>query len=587
MTMRWPILLALLAALAAGCATLPESGPVVTTQQTTSADGQPGLNAAAISARAPVPGMTGTEVVQGFLDALQAWPAELSTAKQYLASDVQSSWQPRGTVVYSESQQPAGSSSRVSVRFYGAARLDARGAWKGSLPTRDSTLRFRLVEQDGELRITNPPSSVLVPRAWFEQRYASVGLYYLDPTGDLVVPEPVFVGEDDKFASTLIADLLRGPGTSLRNVVTTAIPAGLKVDLSVPVSDGTAQVTLTGGSTTLAGDQLEQVLTQLSWTLRQVPDVERFTLSIGGRAVRDDGGRTRFSVNDGAPYDPTGTGASSQLFGLLDGRLVSGEPGGLSYATGALGQQQLGVRSVGVDLFANRAAAVTDDGTSVIEGSVSDPDTGADTVVSDATDLLPPAFDYRGRMWLLDRTDTGAVITWRRGQRNGTVDVPGITGQQVSQFLVSRDGTRLVAVVQGPGADRVVVSRVRVAESGKVIGATRAVRLPLEDQAGAGLLDVAWTSPTTLVVLNRITGQSSKVITVGVDGSPGGLAQSPGAASRDDVSTSLTGARGLIGTPVTSDPVYAVLSSGLVDLGARARGVEAVKQGVDDLDYVG
>ncbi len=88
-----------------GCVALPEAGPVVEVEQSGGSATDTG-GAAAIDARPPQEGMSAAEVVKGFLDAMQAWPTELSTAKQFLSSETRSTWSPAGTIVYEDALPP-------------------------------------------------------------------------------------------------------------------------------------------------------------------------------------------------------------------------------------------------------------------------------------------------------------------------------------------------------------------------------------------------------------------------------------------------------------------------------------------------
>ncbi len=583
-----PVLVACLAALT-GCVALPESGPVVEVEESRGAATDTG-GAAAIDARPPQAGQSAAEVVKGFLDAMQAWPTELSTAKQFLSSETRSTWSPGGTILYEDALPPAGGAARIEVRLGGASRLDARGAWQGELAPTESILGFRLVTEDGEYRIAELPDALVVPETWFEQRYRRVALYFPDPSGSVLVPEPVFVGDDPTFASSLVSGLLRGPGRSLQGVIGTQLPSDLRVDLSVPVTDGVAAISLTGGASAFSPADTELLFAQLAWTLRQDPDVDAFTLEIDGRPVRTTGGETRIPVAVGDRLDPVGFQTDSLLHGLRDGLLVSGTPGALDPVAGVMGRVDLGVRSVAVDPLGTRVAAVSEAGGTVLlaplsdgEGDVpledptTDPGLADVTTAAVGTDVLTPSWDVHDRLWLLDRTASGAVVSWVQGEESGVLDVPGITGAEVRDFLVSRDGTRLVAVVRGPRADTIRVARIRSDAREQVVGASRSRPLRLDD-GSRRLRDVAWTSTTTLAVLNRLTDVSAKVVTVGVDGSPGGLGE---------IITTLSGATVLVGSPAPGTRVYAVTDTGLADLNATVRGPRVLDEGLSFVTYAG
>ena len=106
-------------------------------------------------------------------------------------------------------------------------------------------------------------------------------------------------------------------------------------------------------------------------------------------------------------------------------------------------------------------------------------DTGAVVPIDDGTDLVRPTWDALGRVWVVDRTAEGAVVhvvmpsapgTTGAPRRTTTVRVPGVTGRRVGSFLVSRDGTRVVAVARSRGGDEVRAGRVRIDERGRLAG---------------------------------------------------------------------------------------------------------------------
>ena len=68
-------------------------------------------------------------------------------------------------------------------------------------------------------------------------------------------------------------------------------------------------------------------------------------------------------------------------------------------------------------------------------------------------------------------------------------------------MLVSRDGSRLVAVLDRRRRDRMLVSRIRYDQRGRALGGTPARAIAWEDQTRASVLDIGWSSPTSLAVL--------------------------------------------------------------------------------------
>ena len=562
---------------ATGCVQMPESGPVVPTGSEGRADEPPGVF---IDPKPPAPGANPADIVTGFLDAMTATPIQTNAAKQYLTSDAQAAWKPEAeTITYSEASPPRGG-LRVSVRLGGARHLDGRGSYLGRLPAGERSLTFPMASEDGEWRIARAPNALIVPDSWFEQRFRQVSLYFFDPSARILVPEPVFVPRGEQLATALTSALLRGPGPALEGVSRSFIPEGLSFGLSVPVSDeGLADLALRGYNGRLTPDASEQMLAQLAWTLRQEPAIQFLRVSVGGQPITLSGGESLFDVDEqGARFNPTVFGASTLLYGLRDGRLVSGTPDSMAPVDGPMGVSRLGVRSVAVNITADRVAGVTERGDGVLMTSVRNQSDRVESVVSGARGLLQPAWDFTDRAWLVDNGRGGARVSYVSGDRPVGVRVPGVSGHTVAHFTVSRDGSRFVAVVHRTAGDRVMVSRIVHDARGRVVRVKPANHIAWEGDNRLAVRDLGWSSPTSIAVLHRLARQLFQVRTISVDGSPPGP---------DSLLTTIPGqVTGLVASPVQSESLFAVTRAGLLDLTQDTPAPE-VDPRVRNLDYVG
>ncbi|GAA3552245.1 LpqB family beta-propeller domain-containing protein [Nocardioides daeguensis] len=571
--------LALVLAVLAGCTSLPTSGPVVQSRGTDRGDTR---RASDIDARPPVDGASRTEVVAGFLDAMTAWPVQTSVAKQYLTDEAAAGWNPeQETVIYSDSLPVRESAGTVSVQLTAADRLDAVGAWRGAMATDELTLEFRVAIQDGEYRIVDPPDALVVPASWFRQRYHQVSLYYFDPIAKILVPEPVFVPEGDQLATSLVSGLLAGPPPLAQGVVRSFLPAGLSVGLSVPVSDaGVADIALVGEAQSVTSEQAELMLAQLAWTLRQDPAVTALRVSVDGTALPLPGGVSQYSVDAAAAFGPAGPGGGKTLYGIRQGRLVSGaRDADLDPVTGTFGDEGAGVVAVAVRPDNEEAAAVDLGGSRVrlarVQQSAAEP--GAAVLLSGGQ-YARPTWDNAGRLWVLERRPGGAVVWLYDGTGPRAVRVPGITGARARELVVSRDGTRLVGTVRVPGSgDAVVGARVLIGGRGQVRRALRpfVVRGP----EGSPITDLAWASPVRVALLTATApGSLYEADVVAADGATIGV---------DVLSTIVTGeVLGLAASPVEDAPVYAVYADRFVDL-VRQEEQDAGPDGLAQLDYAG
>ena len=149
-----------------------------------------------------------------------------------------------------------------------------------------------------------------------------------------------------------------------------------------------------------------------------------------------------------------------------------------------------------------------------------------------------------------------------------------MTGRTVTKLLVSRDGSRLVAVVRGRTTDRVVATRIRHDAAGGIIGFTPVRALPLPEDGSKRIRDIGWRTPTTISVLSDAPNGYSQVRTFSVDGAPGEV-----------VTSGLTFLRGrirsLVSAPVDGSDVFALGNGLVVNLTNPDRSVPALPEGLD------
>jgi hypothetical protein len=489
-------------------------------------------------------------------------------------------------MIYGRMVVARGGRGGVDVTLVDAVRTDARGALLGPVPGDDFTVSFPMeFNEDGELRIAEPPPNLIVSQSWFAQRFQQASLYFFDPSAKILVPEPVFVPRGPQYVSSLVNALLQATPPELAGTEQNYFPRDLR-SLSVPVSpNGVAQVDLTSDKVETAvpsPEQVELMVSQLAWTLRQVPTIKRFRVTIDGRSVQlpDE---PEFSVDHGHEYAPYVAGSSTQLFGLQDGLMVGGSAQNLVPVTGPFGQPGHSLRTIAPDLRAEQVAGVSAAGDTLSVATVKDSGDQPRDLITTGEDLLRPAWDFNGRLWEVDRRRTGAVVSvldLRTGEMV-PLTVDGISDQDVKHFLVSRDGSRLIAVIrQDADNDSIVVSRI-VSSGGQVQSALSAEDITDPDNLDGQIRDIAWRSPTSIAVLQPVTHELFQVRSASVDGT--GTSDSPSVIPDTVI--------GLIGTPVDGEPVYAFTKTetrtALTELaGPRGEGLE-VDSRLTMLGYVG
>jgi lipoprotein LpqB-like beta-propeller protein/sporulation and spore germination protein len=534
------------------CVQVPDKGAVVEARQPVRAEQ---FQAPGNIPPPPGGGAEPAEIVSGFLDAMTATPLQTSSAKTFLSTQGQAAWRPEDRVITYSGLSPVQGTDQVAVRLQGADQVGAGGNWLGSVPRAQRRLVFPMMREDGEWRIAAAPDALIIPRDFFDENFTDAALYYFDPTGRILVPEPVHVPQGSQLASYLVRDLLRAPRSTTGSVTQTFIPPGLSVSLSVPVNHRVAEVNLKGHDPgPLAANIVRRMLAQFAWTLRQDTTISAFTLTIAGRAVTDDAGASRFPVDDSAydRYDPTVEKASGQAYALRRGRLVSGQIERPTPVDGPFGRDPLGIGDFAVRLDGSEVAGVTP--TALLIGPVQGP--APSSIAQSGTGFLRPAWDFANRLWEVQDTPSGAVVEYLVRDKWRQVRMPGITKQDVRRFLVSRDGSRIVAVLHGPDADRIVVTRIQYDVNGRAIGTDGTHVLPWVSGGTTRIRDIGWTSPTTIAVLDQLSPAKAEVRILDVDGST-----PPDQAAPTLVSGRV---RELVTSPV--DRPYALQQSGLIDI---------------------
>jgi hypothetical protein len=364
----------------------------------------------------------------------------------------------------------------------------------------------------------------------------------------------VYLPRREQLASRLVRALLAGPGSDVADVTRTAFPANTSLDIGVPVtSQGEAQVPLSGDLRSLPPAQLNRVVAQLAWTLRQVEGVTRVQITVGDTPITLPDGRRDFSVQEGDAFSPTVNGASDRLFGVDAGRVVGVRRGAQSDVSGPFGHAGYSLREIGVALDEKRIAEVAGDGGTVYAWN----DGGPVRQVLAGSHMLRPSYDMYGGLWLVDNAPGGARIYLRSGGSLSEVTVPGVSGHTVNAFAVSRDATRLVAAVQEPTGDRLVSSLLLRTAAGDLIRPTISRPIGAVPYDLGRIVDLTWRSPNDLAVLS--TSQGTSLVTVlPVDGSPGDATVVqpdpwPGRATA------------VVGSPDSSLPLFLVVGGGQLE----------------------
>jgi hypothetical protein len=210
-------------------------------------------------------------------------------------------------------------------------------------------------------------------------------------------------------------------------------------------------------------------------------------------------------------------------FAISKGRVVALTGSQARPVPGPLGRTGFALRSLAVDRHGQRVAAVGTNGRTVYVAPLSGTARASAVmpVLETGNDVLRPAFDMFGDLWLVDRTRSGARVHLVTGRHDHLLRVPGVTGEDVAGFAVSPDGTQLMVALAGGATPRLVLANVLRGPEGDVRRVASSRPGPVVSGDVGPAVDVGWTSPTTVAVLTRPGKTNSQLLFLLADGSPG------------------------------------------------------------------
>jgi hypothetical protein len=488
----------------AACAGVPDSGGVHLGAPVAAA-GQ-GLEGGAIHEvpALPQPSATPVELVSGFLRSMVDSDNGYAVARSYLGHGAV--WSASsGTAVYADPPTITRvDATHVMVRARRVGLIGPGGSYQVASGTLERS--FTLAHRGGEWRIANLSSGALLSSDDVEQVLQPASIYFLTPSGDQVVPEPVLEPpEEPGLATTLMRALLAGPDVLLAPGVRTAAPRGTSLVGNVPISaDGVAEVDLSANVRQITGPQLVRLSAQIVWTLRQIPGVTAVRLLATGASLSTSAAPSLQPVRSWPQFDPSAPSSTPGALLVRDGT-VTGLDAVVPQALRTSGLLSPARSADGTLVAALRHTAR---GVQLLTGDAAGPLLPRLTAAS----LTPPCFSPDGQA--LVATALGQVYSVTL---NGTVHpvlLPAaLTGRPIRALAVSRDGTRLALVV-GDHSAELQVATLAERHGREVVTDSRVVLPATFDVAG-----VAWSDADQLVTTTA--GERSgarRVVEVGVDG---------------------------------------------------------------------
>jgi Lipoprotein LpqB beta-propeller domain/Sporulation and spore germination len=454
---------ALLAGIAAGCAGVPTSSAP---QAIGTVERPP-----APSLPEPSPGMDPDVLLREFLKATADPANRHLAARQFLTESASRAWDDAGSallidnVVFVETR----ATDRVSVTM----RADILGSLSdvgvfetaaGALPDPGP---IELVKTSGGWRIDKLPNGVFLDWQQFQQTYKRHDLYFADPTGKTVVPDPRYVAvpDPDQLPTELISKLIAGPRPDMADAVRNMLGPPLRLRGPVTRADGGktgigrgyggARVDLENLTTTDPHSR-QLLAAQIVWTFARAGIAGPYVINADGTAL-DDRFADGWEASDVAATDPGAADGAAGVHALIGGALVSVDGQNTPRVAGSFGQMQN-----------QQAAALSRSGrnvASVVALRAGQPDVasslwigpyGGDAVeAADGHTISRPSWALDDAVWVV--VDGINVVRVIRDGASGQparipVDVTAVATKfpgPVTELQLSRDGTRAAMVIGG------------------------------------------------------------------------------------------------------------------------------------------
>ncbi|MGH3540936.1 MAG: MtrAB system accessory lipoprotein LpqB [Mycobacterium sp.] len=530
-------LLFTLAALLAGCADVPSSSA----PQAIGTVARP----APSNLPKPTPGMEPDVLLREFLKATADPANRHLAARQFLTQSASNAWDDAGSallidhVVFVETR----STDRVSVTM----RADILGSLSdmGVFETAEGVLPdpgpIDLVKTPGGWRIDRLPNGVFLDWQQFQATYKRNTLYFADPTGKTVVPDPryVAVSDPDQLATELVSKLIAGPRPEMAKSVRNMLGPPLRLRGPVTRADGGKSGVGRGYGgaridlemLTIADPHGRQLLAaQIIWTLARADIKGPYVINADGAAL-DDRFADGWKTSDVAATDPgVAEGVAAGVHALVGGRLVLLDGQHSSPVPGAFGRTS-DQTAAALSRNGHQAASVVvlRPGAPDMASSLWIGDVGGEAVeAADGHSLSRPSWSLDEAVWVV--ADGNNVLRAIQETASGQparlpVDSAAVSSRfpgPIAELQLSRDGTRAAMVIEG----QVILASVEQTPAGQ-FALTYPRRLGFG--LGSSVVSVSWRTDDDVVVSR--TDAAHPVSYVNLDGvnsdAPNGNLQLP------------------------------------------------------------
>lgn len=510
------VLLAVL--VAAGCAAIPtETSPIAVNPSVG--------NASEAAAPKPINDIDPLTLVREFVNASANPEGDYAAAKAYLTEDAKKAWNTKGTPTIIDTTFNTVPTPGVTTDDKHRIVL-LQGRNVGRLQLEDNSFIQLIgpldtpigIERDAEdqWRISAPPDGIYVPLGGFQQNYRRVTLFFYSPDFSVLVPDPrwVVIAPSTSIPSRVTSLLLKGPSVGMRGALATAVPNGAAQRKNTSeADDGALEVDLTkvGDITLQVG---KQIAAQVVKSLAGVTS-SRIRLLVEGQSISNEQHEWRpADVQTGEELTTPNADLTGMLVGNGRVKQINGDP-----APGPAGGGDYQVLSAAQSLDGSQLAVVSRVAGDAVRLRVGPVQEQLPEVDLRASTLTRPTWLLSGRqgepateVWTVaDGANVVRVIKTDSGWTANAVNASELAELgRITELRLSRDGTRVAAVVDG----KLVVAAVVGGQDSAV--SLRSPRHLQPSQLGTSALALDWLAQDVLVVSTSLAAWP--IAKVNIDG---------------------------------------------------------------------
>jgi hypothetical protein len=271
--------------LLASCSTIPTSGPI-----------NPGIDVSSYETRSlsklipqpPQLGMSQAEIVAGFLAANSSVVGDFSIAREYLVDFIAPEWVPTASIQVFQSELALEQTGIDTITATGIPRMDLDDQLRPKLiaGNDERSFSFFLIEENGEWRITNPPSGIIVLSAEFQRNFEISEIWFVDRTLSRLVPDFIAISRINDPATQLIRALTNGSSNWLKPAVVNLIGADFAGEfVGVERIEDKVIVDLEAEALRLTDREQQLLIGQLAQTLFPLKDINALEVTVGGQTL--------------------------------------------------------------------------------------------------------------------------------------------------------------------------------------------------------------------------------------------------------------------------------------------------------------